>query len=322
MPLLAVCLLAIPLLLSSAPEGLRVPIETDRWGRAFVRLHLGAAGPYRFLIDTGSTVSAVSGEIAERLALRDAGRIAIRALGQPGSGRMVHAAGVRIGRRTVPLQRIAIMDKRLDPSGRFDGMLGQDVLGRLDYLLAPGAGVMWIDPPPHVVARLEGAVVPLRAIFAPLSVTDHGRATEWGIDTGASHPVIFRAGLGARTGLYVEITTSTGRHFAERLRPGAVDVGGLLFSWQDAVLYRQFVRPQAGLLPLSMFDALYVSNRTGVVVLAPRGSAKPGRPDVAARFGALEDDASAVGRPGGVPDVAARGAQVGQLPHLSGVRRD
>lgn len=321
MPLLAVCLLAIPALLSPASDGLRVPIETDRWGRAFVRLHLGPAGPYRFLIDTGSTLSAVSSEVVERLQLRDAGPIAIRSLGRPASGRMAHLAAVRIGRRTVPLQRIAIMDKRLDPSGSFDGLLGQDVLGRLDYLLAPVAGVMWIDPPPLVIARLGGAVVPLRAIFAPLSVTDHG-ATEWGIDTGASHPVIFRSGLGARTGMHIEITTSAGRHFAERLGPGAVDVGGLSFSWQDAVLYRQAARRQAGLLSLSMFDALYVSNRTRVVGLAPRGSAKPGRPDVAARFGALEDDAPAVGRPGGVADVAARGAQVGQLPHLSGVRRD
>lgn len=319
---MAVCLLTVSVVLPPV-GGAKVPVELDRWGRPVVRVHLGSAGPYRFLLDTGSALSTVSAEVASRLALGDAGRIATRSLGRPGSARLVTVPPVRIGRSLFTVRWMVVSDQgRRDTSSQLDGVLGQDVLGRLDYLLAPREGAMWIDPPPRMVGALDGARVPLLGSSAPLAVSDGRHGTEWGIDTGASHPVIFRSGLGARTGVHVEMTTGAGHHGAERLRPGSIDVGGRSFSWGDAVLHRQPGRRQAGLLPLSMFDAVYVSNRHRVVVLAPRQSGKSGRPDVAARFGALEDDGAAVGRPGGVADVAAGGAQVGQLLHLSGVRRD
>ncbi len=320
---MAVCLLAVSPVMLAPVAGAKVPVELDLWGRPVVRVHLGSAGPYRFLLDTGSALSAVSDEVASRLGLGDAGRVATRSLGRSGSARLVRVPPVSLGRRLFIMRWMIVRDQSsVDASSQLDGVLGQDVLGRLDYLLAPREGAMWIDPPPRMVGALDGALVPLRESFAPLAVTDRRHSTEWGIDTGASHPVIFRSGLAARTGVHVEMTTSAGRQGAERLRPGSIDVGDRSFSWEDAVLHRQPDRRQAGLLPLSMFDAVYVSNRSRVVLLAPRRSGKPGRPDVAARLSALEDDGAAVGRPGGVADVAGGSAQVGQLLHLPGVRRD
>ena len=322
MSVLAACLLALPILALSGGGGMRVPLEADRWGRVFVQVHVGSAGPYRFLIDTGSTLSAVSRVVASRLRLTDAGPMVTQSLGRRGLARLVEVTHLRIARLTIPLQRMIVVDAQLDQSGALDGVIGQDVLGRLDYLIAPGAGTMWIDPGARLVRLLDGARLPLRGAFAPLAVVDPWRHAEWGIDSGASHAVIFRAGIAARTGVHVEAATSAGPQHVERLRSASIELGGLPFSWVDAVLQPRSDRPEIGLLPLAMFDAIYVSNRYRHAVLVPRRSGKPRGPDVAACLGALEDDVAAVGRPGWVANEATRGPELCELPHLPGAGRD
>lgn len=322
MSVLAAYLLAVvPTLLAPAGGDGQVPLEVDRWGRVIVRAHIGPAGPFRFLLDTGSTLSAVTAEVASRLELPGAGRVAIQSLGRRGSARLVHAPPLRIGHRLVALRWMLVLERgRLDPSVRLDGVLGQDLLGQLDYLVAPSRGVLWIDPPAPVLRSLDGVHLPLRGAFGPLVVVDRGGA-QWGIDSGASHPVIFREGIAAPTGERLDVMTTAGPHPVDRLGPASIDVGGQSFSWGDAVLQRRSDRTEHGLLPLAMFDAIYVDNGEGFAVLLPRARKAP-RPDIAARLGALEDDAGATRRPGRIADVAVGHPVLGELRDLSGPRRD
>ena len=321
---LAVCLLTVTAAVLAPPAaGVRVPLELDRWGRGFVRVYIGSAGPYRFLLDTGSTMSAVSGEVASRLELMDAGRIATRSLGRSGSARLVHVPPVQLGARRFMLRWMIVLEKdRLDSSGGLDGVVGQDLLGQLDYLIEPASKTLWIDPPATILRGLTGVRVPLHGVSRPLAVIANTSRAEWGIDTGASHPVIFRDGIARSVGSSVDAITPAGRHRVDRLAPASIDVGGQWFSWDDAVFQRRPDRAEHGLLPLSMFDAIYVSNRDRYALLTPRRSRKVPRPDVAASFGPLEDDAGAARRPGRIADVAIGHSKLGELPHLAGPRRD
>ena len=319
---MAVCLFVVAYATPPAPAaGARIPLELDRWGRAFVRLHIGTAGPYRFLLDTGSTLSAVSADVASHLELADAGRIATRSLGRMGSARLVHVPSLRLGPRTHTLRSVIVLDQDgLAPFGQLDGVVGQDLLRQLNYLIVPPSKAIWVDPPASVVNDLAGARVLLRRASGPQVVTGSASRVEWGIDTGASHPVMFRDGMATSLGESVDVVSPAGRHRVDRLGPASIDVGGQRFSWDEAVLHRRGDRTEHGLLPLVMFGAVYVNNRVGYVVLAPR-SGKARRPDVAASLRALEDDAGAVGRPGRIADVAAGGAEVGELLHNAGACR-
>ena len=110
------CLLALPTgfvaistcaaqddpILSFQGEQAVIPMPTTA-GRHLVQVRIGDAGPYTFLIDTGSTISAIDAQLAKSLGLKIVGEILVGAPGGGASGSQpcVHAAdyGGRSARR-------------------------------------------------------------------------------------------------------------------------------------------------------------------------------------------------------------------------------
>ena len=114
-----------------------VGFDADQNGSVVVAARVNGAGPFRFMIDTGSSHSAVGDALARRLGLHAIAKAEIlSATGQ--SMRPV----VRLGRTAVgAASRDGILASVLDSAdfGRLDtdvdGVLGQDFLGDFDYTL-------------------------------------------------------------------------------------------------------------------------------------------------------------------------------------------
>ena len=295
----------------------RLPLGRDEHGRVSVLLRLDGSGPYRFLVDTGASLSSIAARLADRLGLAPAGQVRATSVGQFGPLRLVRPPAVALGSRRVVVPWIVVLPDEPDhPLAAFDGILGQDVLRQLDgYLIDWPSATFWIDPPPQLTARLKLGFLGSMSRSGPLSVVGES-GSRWTIDTGASHVVLF-GGEGASGGP-VPLVSAMGTRVARWTGPARLVLGTLTVVWAKAVTTTVAERGERGLLPLSLFDALHVDNLRGTARAAARGSAQRSNPDIAAYFGALEHDAGIAGGPRGVPDVAGRAGKRRQL--LNGAR--
>jgi predicted aspartyl protease len=287
MSLLVWCVLGTLLAPAHGPGAVRLPLERDPFERVSVRVRVGA-GEYRFLVDTGSTYSSISGRLADRLRLPPAGQVLVAAAGAERVVPLVKPPRLGLGARAVALPWVCVLPPdEDDPLQAYDGVVGQDVLRRFDYVLDRRGGVLWLDPPLSVTRAPGGVRLPLARAAGPLAVTDPASNATWSLDSGASHVVVFREGLARRSGREVDLLSAAGRRRAWGLGPSAIALGAARVTWREAVLADAPGRVERGLLPLALFDSIHVDHRAAVATVVPRGQGRD--PDVATRLGALED---------------------------------
>jgi hypothetical protein len=112
------------------------PFEVPRPGQVLVGVRLNGAGPFELLVDTGSSHTAVSNEVAAALLAPTVARTVVTSP----LGRTIRPV-VRLDRVTVgPLSASGVLAsvverKAMDPSGRIRGLIGQDVLASWRFTL-------------------------------------------------------------------------------------------------------------------------------------------------------------------------------------------
>lgn len=113
----------------SGQVGLEV-FEDGGSGRLLlVPVHIGDAGPYQFILDTGASRSIVDAGIVEELGLSTGPSAQARSISSQFQGRAVELDGWRVG--NVSLQPRTIVSTELPETERepqFQGLLGSDVL--------------------------------------------------------------------------------------------------------------------------------------------------------------------------------------------------
>lgn len=115
--------LVIPEVTVSAPEPRYVaPTLRDRIGRIWAPVYINGAGPFRLVLDTGASRSAVVGRVAAQLALPPAGRGTARLKGVTGVTEvpMVGAASFEVGDLRTVDEPLLVID---DAFGGADGVL-------------------------------------------------------------------------------------------------------------------------------------------------------------------------------------------------------
>ena len=263
---------------------LPLPLARDAFDRVTVEVRLGDAGPFRFLLDTGASLSSVSPGVARQLDLPAAGHVRATSAGGDGTLALVRPPAIELGHRRLRVPWLVVLPGGRDhPLARFDGILGQDVLRQIDYLIDVRQGELWIAPPPRLLATYPLARLDGVSRLGPLTVaaSDGGR---WSIDSGASHVVWF-ARVSSADARAVLVTT-VGARPVRWAGGGTLDLGGVVVRWASAVVADAGSREERGLLPLWLFEAIYV-DRTGTASVV--ATATHGRdPDVSPRFSALE----------------------------------
>ena len=229
-------------------------------------VYINNQGPFRFLLDTGAQSCAIRPDMAARLGVPVTGRV--HHVSPVGSG--VAATGmlrsVALGPAAASGIEVLITDlpavRQFDPT--VDGVLGQSFLDRFDYLL-DYKGRRFVAEPQGV----RGVAVAFERSDGRMAVDVEaiGETRKLVIDSGAPAVVLFgnlqRQFRKSRR--HVALTTNSGdRQTAltrEKVRIGHWTSKGV----QTALL----AGSGPGLLPASLFDALYVNNRKGYVILNP-----------------------------------------------------
>ena len=238
----------------------------------FADVRIGAAGPYRFLVDTGAQTSLIDSKLAATLRINP--EFHVNVVTQSGShlAPAVRARTLAIGDRALPETELVFYDvgeaRRLDRGVR--GVLGLNALAALDFTLSPASGHLDLT-----ADRPEGEVVPLYLIEGRIGLRARmGNETLTLIlDSGSSHVVFFRTPLvmaktkaliatfGTLDGARQSVpTTWTEDMFFDRLRVPMLPA---------AIVERKAAHAD-GLLPASVFRKIHVDRGRGEIVLVPR----------------------------------------------------
>ena len=258
---------------SFADERTVTPFELVPPGDIVVPVTIDGQGPFRMLLDTGASRSAVTTEVARRLLSRLVGETM-----------MVTPAG-RARRPLVLLKRVSIGGSRSasvvgmqldegDLGPAIDGLIGQDILATRIYTIDyTEAAIVWhtgadAGPSGHrldvnldggrmlvsLPQRVESGAGP-RAVAAVLRLIP---------DSGADRLVLFsHAALPSLVAVDVGfLKSAAGTRAAQQVRVAGLDVGAIRLDDQEAALLESTVDDAAlgdGLLPLHLFARVTIN---------------------------------------------------------------
>jgi hypothetical protein len=252
------------------PNANVVPIQVTPSRLVVVPVALDGIEPRPFLLDTGATATVVDAQLVEQLGLAT---VALRLEVTPNEARRMPVVRLpRLGIGSASFDGILATARRVEPlvnsGARIAGILGQDVLGQIDWSLDYDRRVIWI----------EDGCEPPRGLRLPIELADErplitaslasGTSIRLVLDSGATVPILFRA---------LDVTASVGDLMLETaLKMARVDVVALptlhvgarrLDRLRAARVTSPEPRVEEGLLPTSLFTRIRFENSRKQVVL-------------------------------------------------------
>jgi predicted aspartyl protease len=239
-----------------------IPVTTD--------IYIGERGPYRFLVDTGAESTLIDPKLAAELNLQPAFRTEIVTLHGshyvPGTRiNTLRVGSHALGELEVLFQDVAELQR---VSGDLRGVLGANALANFDYLLSPSSGRLTPAAP-----RPAGEVVPFRYVDGRMVVNARMGKESLALilDSGASHPVLFRTPAAMAKTASILTTMNT----LEGARSAAAT------TWTSELVFGEHIRigtlPAAvvqragtstdGLIPASIFQKIFVDQARREIVL-------------------------------------------------------
>jgi hypothetical protein len=244
-----------------ADKGLSIPI-TVLSGRPVVDgVYLNGRGPFRFLIDTGAETNQVGTGIARQLELKPTFRTEVVTVAGSALVPGGRVAEVRLGNAVASGQEFVFtsMDAIHMLSPGIQGVIGQEFLSHFDYLLDfAGRRIQFGAGEPEGGSRAELDLVNGR----PVLETDHGRLV---LDSGTRVAILFAGSVGKAGG---RVATTAGTGAVSATRDIRLRIGGRVFSGVGASVAGVSAGAN-GILPASIFQAVFVSNSGKYLVLDP-----------------------------------------------------
>ena len=177
-----------------------VPLAIDARGGIRVAVHVNGAGPFTFILDTGSSRSAVSEDLARELAAPVVAKSEVLTMEGSAMRLVVRLSPVVVAPARVEALLAPILPARqLAPLGPgIRGLLGQDFLSGFNYTLDYRRSRLTWDEPLTCEAPNAVRMSPVEGRFVLMADSDGGSPLRLVPDSGAEVAVLFR---GRRAGI-------------------------------------------------------------------------------------------------------------------------
>jgi predicted aspartyl protease len=284
----AIGLIAVTLVASvRAGDGGRIPsadvrFASTQYGEVVVPVFIGGEGPYRFVLDTGSSHSVISQTLATNLGASPVAKTTVATSVGSMVALVVRLPDVAVGSARVesllatslPPDAAGILDERIS------GVLGQDFLSRFDYTLDYRASrLSWHDRG-QIEKGVRLMLEPSNGRFLVRLPQDERCACPVRLvpDSGANGMVLFAGRQADRLQIDpvdapMRVSTLSGDGNAQSVVVRAFLVGP---AYLRDVPAARVVLPEGtteggdGLLPLSLFARVSFRHREGLMVVQPR----------------------------------------------------
>jgi len=247
-----------------------------------VEARVNGAGPFSFLVDTGTTRTVIDPELASQLQLPAVGEVNVTTVLHYRQDKLVRLQDIRLGQASVSGLG-AIVDKltrqkMLAPGIR--GVLGEDFLSRFDLLIDYKERVIRFgEPPPagercrfEATGQYQGAPTTNRLLIDVEFMQVSGKKVQLQLDTGARTPELFPVSHDSHPSQPwgSSMATSNGANGVIVHSNVTLKIGATMIPGQDVVQSRRAVAfDAAGLLPAAIFHRIYICHSGGYVVLNP-----------------------------------------------------
>jgi hypothetical protein len=247
-----------------------------------VETMVNGAGPFKFLLDTGTTRTVIDPGLARQLRAPLIGQVSLTGILHERQDELVRIENLRLGGASssglgVIVDKLA-RQKTLAPGIR--GVLGEDFLSRFDFLV--DYKQHWLrfgGPVPagdrcrfETIGQYRGSPTTNRILIWTEFTDAGGIMVLLQLDTGARVPELFPAsrpsltsprwaGTMAISDAADEVTIESNT---------SIKIGSTVVRGLDVVQSRRSLTfDAAGLLPAAIFQAIYISHSGGFVVLNP-----------------------------------------------------
>lgn len=247
-----------------------------------VEARVNGAGPFSFLVDTGTTRTVIDPELASQLQVPAVGEVNVTTVLHYRQDKLVRLQDIRLGQASVSGLG-AIVDKltrqkMLAPGIR--GVLGEDFLSRFDLLIDYKERVIRFgEPPPagercrfEATGQYQGAPTTNRLLIDIEFMQVSGNKVQLQLDTGARTPELFPVSHDSHPSQPwgSSMATSNGANGVIVHSNVTLKIGATMIPGQDVVQSRRAVAfDAAGLLPAAIFHRIYICHSGGYVVLNP-----------------------------------------------------
>ncbi|MBZ5634565.1 MAG: retroviral-like aspartic protease family protein [Acidobacteriia bacterium] len=246
--------------LAAGQTGAVVKIHLTRGHPLVDGVYLNGHGPYRFLIDTGSTSNHLEQKLARSIGLTPTLRTELASSAgvtvvSGNDGIEVALGPVRAGAQTFLFAGLEAVHQ-LSPD--IQGVLGQAFLSRFDYRLDLRGQRLEFG-----TVEFDGKAIRvpfLKSNDRPLVNTSLGPFL---LDSGADGVIVFGAGGGD---VKYEMTTMSGSFIVGTITTKLLIDGRRFWHGEAVAVPRQEDVGVAGLLPISLFRSVYICNSEGYVV--------------------------------------------------------
>ena len=284
LPILCLCLLAArPSAMDRGalrpPTARDTPFESRGPGEVIVPVTLGARGTFRFLLDTGSTHTAVTEALASAVAARPVARTSMTAAGGTLECLVVALARVAIGAVAVDDLTATVLPPASGAvlGAGLDGVLGQDFLARFSYTIDYRASRIRWHEPGYAAPGVRLTLVPSQDRWLVELPQADARVPAYRFvpDSGADTLVLYGDGMAERVVREwrddrAALGSLTG---ARGVRTGIVAglrVGDATIERHVAAVVPGARREPDGLLPLHLFASVQINARERYLVIQPR----------------------------------------------------
>jgi hypothetical protein len=224
---------------------------------------LNGQGPYRFLLDTGAQTNQVEASLARKIGLVASFQIPMKTVtgSVPVDGGKVD--DVTLGSASAPAQLFLFtpLDGPHALSPEIKGVLGQNFLARFDYLLDfAGHRLVIGEPAPEGGNRVNFETIH----GCPAVQTSEGKLI---LDSGANSTILYRSPSSAAEA--PTIRTDSGTVSASPIAGLRLRIGEREYRPASAAAIPQVLPSGDGLLPVSLFHAVFVANSGKFAIFDP-----------------------------------------------------
>lgn len=228
-------------------------------------VYLDGKGPFRFVVDTGAQSTVIEQSLASFEPQYQVDLVTVNGSHfAPARRMLLEVAGERLECVEVLAQDLAAVRARVPD---VQGILGQSALRRLDYRIDVKQGRIEIG------ARAPAGAAPTPFVWhadrMQIEGAIEGKRYRLDLDSGASHLVLYERPPGWQATGQAELRTMAGRSVVDFGAVRRMAVGTKAWTRVEAGLAPRPVwgNTSDGLMPVTLFDSIYVSNRRGSLVL-------------------------------------------------------
>jgi len=259
-----------------------------------VPVSINHAGPFNFLLDTGTQMTMVDPALAAELHLSTEGTANVASVGVSATASFARLDLIEAGASAAANQKVLVYDlHNLQTSGLpIRGVLGEDFLERYDMLIDNGHNLLCLDDTGKMRANIKGAHIALQAsdqgaegasLAASLIVTarlsDGMRPVRLKLDSGSNVPFLYNPSETLALGLFHNVSLQGGgsggaqRTFtalpAQNVKIGSVDLTKVTFITLAGAQKNSHTTEFDGLLTMGLFRRVFVDHTDHYAVLDP-----------------------------------------------------